>query len=219
MTYALMSSGGKDSTVALDRARREQLDVRYFVNIYDRATQRVRFHGVRRDLIESQAQALGLDPIMKEAGEDGFESAFSDVLQQLKQRDVAGVVFGNVHSSDVRAWYEDRVRAAGLQHIEPLWGEPSIELAWEVVERGYQALIVSVDLAQGAAAFLQREFDADLVTDLGCSDDLDPGGEHGEYHTFTYDGPEFESAVPFALGDTVEKKGHRFIDLQPVSDR
>ncbi len=219
MTYALMSSGGKDSTLALDRARREQLDVRYFVNIYDRATQRVRFHGVRRDLIESQAQALGLDPIIKEAGEDGFESAFSDVLQQLKQRDVAGVVFGNVHSSDVRAWYEDRVRAAGLQHIEPLWGEPSIELAWEVVERGYQALIVSVDLAQGAAAFLQREFDADLVTDLGCSDDLDPGGEHGEYHTFTYDGPEFESAVPFALGDTVEKKGHRFIDLQPVSDR
>ncbi len=219
MTYALMSSGGKDSTVALDRARREQLDVRYFVNIYDRATQRVRFHGVRRDLIEFQAQALGLEPIMKEAGEDGFESAFSDVLQQLKQRDVAGVVFGNVHSSDVRAWYEDRVRAAGLQHIEPLWGEPSIELAWEVVERGYQALIVSVDLAQGAAAFLQREFDADLVTDLGCSDDLDPGGEHGEYHTFTYDGPEFESAVPFALGDTVEKKGHRFIDLQPVSDR
>ncbi len=219
MTYALMSSGGKDSTLALDRARREQLDVRYFVNIYDRATQRVRFHGVRRDLIESLAQALGLDPIMKEAGEDGFESAFSDVLQQLKQRDVAGVVFGNVHSSDVRAWYEDRVRAAGLQHIEPLWGEPSIELAWEVVERGYQALIVSVDLAQGAAAFLQREFDADLVTDLGCSDDLDPGGEHGEYHTFTYDGPEFESAVPFALGDTVEKKGHRFIDLQPVSDR
>lgn len=219
MTYALMSSGGKDSTLALDRARREQLDVRFFVNIYDSATQRVRFHGVRRDLIEFQAQALGLEPIMKEAGEDGFESAFSDVLQQLKQRDVAGVVFGNVHSSDVRAWYEDRVRAAGLQHIEPLWGEPSIELAWEVVERGYQALIVSVDLAQGAAAFLQREFDADLVTDLGCSDDLDPGGEHGEYHTFTYDGPEFGHAVPFALGDTVEKKGHRFIDLQPVSDR
>ena len=219
MTYALMSSGGKDSTLALDRARREQLDVRYFVNIYDSATQRVRFHGIRRDLIELQAQALGLEPIMTEAGEDGFESAFSDTLQQLKQRDVAGVVFGNVHLSDVRAWYEERVRAAGLQHIEPLWGEPSIELAWEVVERGYQALIVSVDLAQGAAAFLQREFDADLVTDLGCSDDLDPGGEHGEYHTFAFDGPEFASAIQFTMGDTVEKKGHRFIDLQPVSDR
>jgi len=219
MTYALMSSGGKDSTLALDRARREQLDVRYFVNIYDGATQRVRFHGVRRDLIELQAHALGLEPIMTEAGEDGFESAFSNTLQQLKQRDVAGVVFGNVSLADVRAWYEERVRAAGLQHIEPLWGEPSIELAWEVVERGYQALIVSVDLAQGAAAFLQREFDADLVTDLGCSDDLDPGGERGEYHTFTYDGPEFGRAVPFSLGDTVEKKGHRFIDLQPASDR
>ncbi|UCD23156.1 MAG: adenosine nucleotide hydrolase [Gemmatimonadota bacterium] len=219
MTYALMSSGGKDSTLALDRARREDLDVRYFVNIYDGTTQRVRFHGVRRDLIELQAHALGLEPIMKEASENGFEAAFANVLQELKQRDVAGIVFGNVSLSDVRGWYEERVLAAGLQHLEPLWGEPSIELAWEVVERGYQALIVSVDLTKGAAEFLQREFDADLVTDLGCSDDLDPGGEQGEYHTFTYDGPEFANAIPFVLGETVEKKGHRFIDLEPVSDQ
>ena len=216
MTYALMSSGGKDSTLALDRARREQLDVRYFVNIYDGPSQRVRFHGVRRDLIELQAQSLGLEPILLQAGEDGFEAAFDNALRQLKELEVAGVVFGNVSLSDVRAWYEKRVTAAGLQHLEPLWGEPSIELAWEVVERGYQALIVSVDLAQGAAEFLRREFDADLVTDLGCSDDLDPGGELGEYHTFTFDGPEFAHAIPFSLGDTIEKKGHRFIDLQPA---
>ena len=47
MCYALMSSGGKDSTLALDRARRDGLDVRYLVNIYDGPSQRVAFHGVR----------------------------------------------------------------------------------------------------------------------------------------------------------------------------
>ena len=35
MSLALMSSGGKDSTLALDRARRQGRDVRYLVNVYD----------------------------------------------------------------------------------------------------------------------------------------------------------------------------------------
>jgi diphthamide synthase (EF-2-diphthine--ammonia ligase) len=99
--------------------------------------------------------------------------------------------------------------------VEPIWGEPSIEVAWEVVERGYQAVVVSVDLSLGAATFLGREFDADLVTDLGCTEGLDAGGEHGEYHTFVYDGPAFDIPVPFSLGDTVEIEGHRFVDLMP----
>ena len=63
MPYALMSSGGKDSTLALDRARREGLDVRYLVNIYDGASQRVAFHGVRTALIAAQAEACGLEPL------------------------------------------------------------------------------------------------------------------------------------------------------------
>ncbi|UCG86045.1 MAG: adenosine nucleotide hydrolase [Gemmatimonadota bacterium] len=212
-----MTSGGKDSTLALDRARRRQLDVRYFVNIYDGASQRVRFHGVRKELIALQAQALGLEPMIAEATADGFETTFLELLQKLQQRDVTGVIFGNVHLAEVRWWYEERVMDAGLRHVEPIWGEPSIELAWEVVERGYQALIVSVDLARGAAPFLGREFDADLVTELGCSEDLDPCGENGEYHSFVYDGPTFSETVAFSVGDTSEHQGHRFVDLVPQS--
>lgn len=217
MTYALMSSGGKDSTLALDRARRAELDVRYFVNIYDGATQRVRFHGVRKELIELQAQALGLTPLITAAKADGFETAFLELLHQLQRRDVTGVIFGNVQLADVRWWYEERVLDAGLRHVEPIWGETPIELAWEVVERGYQALVVSVDLSRGAAGFLGREFDADLVTELGCTEDLDPCGENGEYHSFVYDGPTFGETVGFSIGPTSESEGHRFIDLVPRS--
>jgi uncharacterized protein (TIGR00290 family) len=217
MTYALMSSGGKDSTLALDRARRQNFDVKYYVNICDAASQRVRFHGVRRELIDQQARALGLEPLIAEAAQDEFETVFLSLLQQLRDRDVVGVIFGNVQLSDVRWWYEERVLDCGLKHIEPIWGEPTIELAWEVVERGYQALVISVDTKQGASEFLGREFDADLVTELGCTDDLDPCGENGEYHSFVHDGPEFIQSVPFSLGETVEIQGHRFIDLVPAN--
>jgi uncharacterized protein (TIGR00290 family) len=213
MIYALMSGGGKESVLALDRARRIDLDVKYLANIYDGSSKRVRPHGVPHTLIERQARHLGLKPILDHIKPDDFETVFVRTLQKLKDHGVSGVICGNIHLEQVRAWYEDRVTATGLEHLEPLWGEPPIELAWEVVERGYQALVVSVDLRRPAAPFLGRELDADLVTELGCTDDLDPCGEHGEYYTFVYDGPAFGRAVDFNQGERSEVEGYAFVDL------
>ncbi len=216
MSYALMSSGGKDCTLALDRARRNGFDVRFLGNIYDGATGRVRFHGIRRDLVEAQALALGLEPVLMHTNPTDFEPAFLKLLDDLSQRGTTGVLFGNIHLQDVRSWYEDRVIAAGLEHVELVWGEPPMELLYEVVERGYHGLLVSVDLTQPAARFLGRELDADLLTDIGITDNLDPCGERGEFHTFVYDGPEFQQPVHFEVGDTVDREGHRFLDLIPA---
>jgi uncharacterized protein (TIGR00290 family) len=210
-----MSSGGKDCTLALDRAQRRGLDVRLLANIYEGSTGRVRFHGIRHELIARQATALGLDLVTAHTGPRDFEPVFLDVLQELRRRGCTGLVFGNIHLADVRAWYEDRVRAAGLDHIEPLWGDPPIELVHEVVERGYRALLVSVDLKQGAAGLLGRELDADLLTELDIAEDLDPCGERGEYHTFVFEGPALHSPVSFTRGPAVEIDGHRFLDLIP----
>ncbi|MBI4420343.1 MAG: diphthine--ammonia ligase [Gemmatimonadetes bacterium] len=213
MPYALMSSGGKDGTLALDRATRHGLDVRFLVNIYEGSTGRVRFHGVRHELIARQAEALGLQLVADHTTPDAFEPVFLRALEALKRRGCDGVVFGNIHLADVRAWYEERVLAAGLDHVEPLWGDLPIELLHEVVERGYRALVVSVDLKQKAAPFLGRELDAELVTEIGITDDLDPCGERGEYHTFVFDGPTFRAPLEVARGQTVEIDGHQFVDL------
>jgi uncharacterized protein (TIGR00290 family) len=215
MTYALMSSGGKDCTLALDRARRLGYDVRYMANIYDGATGRVRFHGIRRELVEVQAAALGLTAMLKHTNPVDFEPVFLELLADMKTQGIAGVLFGNIHLTDVRSWYEERVTATGLEHVELVWGEPPMELLYEIVERGYHGLLVSVDLSQRASGFLGRELDADLLTEIGITDDLDPCGEQGEFHTFVYDGPEFQHAVRFDVGETVEHEGHRFLDLVP----
>jgi uncharacterized protein (TIGR00290 family) len=213
-----MSSGGKDSTLALDRARRARVDLKFLVNIYEGSSNRVHFHGVRKELIERQARSFGLELVSNHTHPDDFETVFLATLKELKERGAEGIVFGNVHLKDVRKWYEERVMAAGLEHLEPIWGEPPIELVWEIVERGYQAIVTSVDPARGAAQFLGREMDADLVTDLGVTDDLDPCGESGEYHTFVYDGPEFLHPVEFEIGETLEVEGHKFIDLLPTPE-
>lgn len=208
-----MSSGGKDGTLAFDRATRSGLKIRYLANIYEGSTGRVRFHGIRKELIALQAESLGLELVSGHTTPEAFEPVFLRTLQALKAKGCDGVVFGNIHLADVRAWYEERVLAAGLDHIEPLWGDAPIELVHEVVERGYRALLVSVDLKQQAAGMLGRELDADLLTEIGITEDLDPCGERGEYHTYVFDGPTFRKPIPITKGPTVEIDGHRFIDL------
>jgi uncharacterized protein (TIGR00290 family) len=211
-----MTSGGKDGTLALDRARREDLDVRWLASVFEGNTGRLRFHGVPHRLLAAQAVALGLEPVLVRTHPDTFDEAFARLLADLRDRGCTGVVFGNVALADVRAWYEERVTAAGLAHHEPLWGEPSMELVYEVVERGYHALVVAVNLEMAATHFLGRELDADLLTEIGITDDLDPSGERGEYHTFVFDGPEFQAPVGFVIGHPLEREGHRFLDLQPA---
>jgi uncharacterized protein (TIGR00290 family) len=215
MSYALMTSGGKDAMLALDRARRTGLDVSLLVSLYDGATSRIRFHGVRRQLLDLQAAALGMEVLALPVPPGGYEPVFNDALDALRARGLSGVIFGNISLADVRAWYEQRVVAAGLEHVEPLWGGPAVEVAWEVVERGFRALVVSVNLEERATTFLGREFDADLVTQISVIDRLDPSGERGEYHTFVFDGPDFAHPVGFTRGQPMELEGHRVLDLLP----
>lgn len=215
--YALMSSGGKDSTLALDRARRQGLSVRRLVNIHDGRTGRVAFHGIRKELLAAQAVALDLEYQAVATGPDGFEPAFLKLLSTLQAEGFTGLVFGNIHLADVRAWYEERVRAAGLDHQEPLWGVAPPVLLREVQTRGFRATIVSVDTAQAPPDLLGREIDSDVERRLQACPAIDWCGERGEFHSYVWDGPIFSHPVPVQPGPIREERGHRLLDLTLAS--
>lgn len=190
--------------------------MRHAFNIYEGSTGRVRFHGTRKELVAVHAAALGLQLVQRSTGPADFESAFLGVLDELAARGVEGVIFGNIHLADVRAWYEERTTEHGFRHVEPLWGEAPGEVARELVRLGYRARIVSVDLAQGDPAWLGRDLSEELIQEMEAWG-IDPAGEKGEYHTFVWDGPTLRAPVRFRVGETVEMEGHRLVDLFHVS--
>src|SRR5688572_2490174 len=84
MRYALATAAGKDATLALHKARADGLDVPFAFCIYDPASERIRFHGTRKALVEAQAEALGLQLLALPAAPDQFEPVFMDALARLK---------------------------------------------------------------------------------------------------------------------------------------
>src|SRR4029077_20679644 len=101
---------------SLIRALRAVIEITHLVNIYEGNSGRVRFHGVRKELISAQADAIGLQLVQKNTHPESFEPVFLAVLEELTKLKIGGTVFGNIHLADVRDWYEQRTKAAGFEH-------------------------------------------------------------------------------------------------------
>lgn len=213
MSWVLATAGGKDATLALARAREEGFDVRWGLNIFEGNSRLVRFHGTPEPVLRAHLDALGLEPLLGETHPDPFEVVLVRLLGQAREEGATGVLFGNLHLVEIRAWYEDRVRTAGLEHHEPLWDIPPEKVSREVVSRGFRARLVSVNLELGNPDWLGRELDDDLVDEFVAAG-IDAAGERGEFHTLVWDGPGFQSPVPFHSLGVEEREGHRFERLE-----
>jgi uncharacterized protein (TIGR00290 family) len=214
MRYAVSFSGGKDSTLALHRARNQGYEVSHLFNIFEGSSGRVRFHGTRAELIAAQASSAGIPLLQDSTNPEDYEEVFVRVLDRLQDEGVGGIIFGNLHLADIRAWYEKRVTTRGLEHVEPLWLEPGTDLLHELVQQGYRARIVSLDLKRTPEAWLGRTVDEALVEELAGHPNIDPNGERGEYHTFVEAGPVFKSPLAVRVGNRVEMEGHALLDME-----
>lgn len=209
-----MWSGGKDSALALMRARARGLAVTRLLNFFDPATDRVRFHATRRELIQAQADAIGVDLVQIGVPWDQYEGAFREMLGDLRDEGFRGIAFGDIHLADVRAWFEERVRAAGLEHVEPIWGEAPASLLDEFIASGSRAVITCVETPKLDASWLGRVIDETFARDIARLP-IDPAGENGEYHSFTFAGPIFREPLRYRAG--ARRSDGKFVqlDLEP----
>jgi uncharacterized protein (TIGR00290 family) len=212
-----MWSGGKDSALALARARRAGLAIGCLLNFVDADSRRVRFHATRAEVIEAQAVAAGVPLRQHATSWADFEASFRGALASVAADRFAGIVFGDIHLADVRAWYETRVRAAGLEHVEPLWGEPPAALLEEFVTSGGRAVITCCELAKLDEGWLGRVIDESFPAEI-AGVPIDPCGENGEYHSFAFAGPPFVEPVPWVLGPIRRENGFIQADLVGARD-
>jgi len=220
---ALLSwSGGKDSALTLYETKKEgEFAVAALLTTLTRDFDRVSMHGVRRELLQMQASALGLPVhevwISKNAPNVEYEEQMRKTLEKRKAEGIKHVIFGDLFLEDIRRYREERLSQIGMKGVFPLWGRPTRGLADFFVEKGFKAILCTVDPKALSREFCGREYDQSLIRDLPAG--VDPCGENGEFHTFVYDGPIFRERIEVRTGEVVQRDGFFFADIIPAKTR
>ena len=215
-------SSGKDSAFALHAARSaSELELVGLLTTLTRDYGRVSMHGVREEILDRQAEALGLPcrTVRIPAGcvNTDYERAMGAAVAAARADGIERVVFGDLFLEDVRAYRERMLAGSGIDPVFPLWGRDTEKLAMEMVDAGLRATVVCLDPRRLPESFAGREFGAEFLADL--PKDVDPCGENGEFHTCVTDGPMFRQPVPVVAGETVEREGFVFTDLRLSAER
>jgi uncharacterized protein (TIGR00290 family) len=211
-------SSGKDSALALREARAEgAVEVVGLLTTVNAHAERVAMHGVRRALLDAQADSLRLPlhvvdlpwPCPNEVYDERMQKA----VDHAREVGVEAMVFGDLFLEDIRRYREASLEGSGITPVFPLWRRPTGEVAQDLLVLGFRALVVCVDVAQAPREIAGRWFDETLLEDLPPG--VDPCGENGEFHTVVVDGPGFSYPIDVAVGEIVERDGFVFADVVP----
>lgn len=209
-------SSGKDSAWALHEVRQAGVvDVVGLLTTVTSEFSRVSMHAVREELLDQQAESLGL-PCRKvripwPCSNEVYEHEMFQALAEARSAGVSHVVFGDLFLADVRAYREARMAGTGLTALFPLWGRDTTTLASDILAAGVRATLTCVDPRRLDRGFAGRPFDAALLAALPPG--VDPCGENGEFHTFVSAGPMLSSSIDVSVGEVVEREGFVFADL------
>jgi uncharacterized protein (TIGR00290 family) len=210
-------SGGKDSALALHALNKSRkYEVVTLLTALTKDYDRTCMHGVRRILLEQQAQSLGYHLekvfISKNTSNEEYESKMQETLGKYQTYGVCSVVFGDVFLEDLRKYRENNLLRIGMKAIFPIWKINTAELSHTFIDLGFKAIITSVDSSQLDWTFVGRTFDEKFLSELPPS--VDPCGENGEFHSFVYDGPIFHNSISHRIGEIVlREKQFYFCDL------
>jgi uncharacterized protein (TIGR00290 family) len=210
-------SSGKDSAWALYQLQQDPMvEVVGLLTTFNSQFKRSAIHGVRQQLLRLQAEAAELPlieiplpwPCTNLQYETIMGQALADAREQLQMDAVA---FGDLYLEDIRSYREQQMVGTGLELMFPLWQIPTDQLARQMIEGGLKAAITCLDPRLVPEHLAGHQFGYQLLEALPAS--VDPCGENGEFHTFTWDGPMFVKPIPVVGGEVVNRDGFVYADL------
>ncbi|MFC5050986.1 ATP-binding protein [Rubritalea spongiae] len=200
-------SGGKDSAYALTQLSKEKTPYGLVTSLSEEF-RRVSMHGVREELLEAQAQALGLPLhkmfIPRDCSMQDYDQLLSSEMELLKSKGATHCAFGDIFLEDLRIYRQKQMDSVQLETTFPIWKEANTAImAKRIIDSGIKAIIVCLNGKHFPKSFLGRKYDINFLNDLPPG--VDPCGENGEFHTFVYDAPIFNSSIPIELGEKIDK--------------
>ncbi len=229
-------SSGKDASLALYYLKKEKkLHIDRLLTSVNVFHNRVSMHGLRRELLEQQAESIGLPLTTIELPEqptmEEYNSLMVNTVSNLKKEGYDNCAFGDIFLEDLRDYREQQLKPYNITCHFPLWKKDTKALLHDFIGLGFKAILVCIKSELLDKSFVGRDIDESFINDL--PDNVDPCGENGEFHTFCYDGPIFSRPIEFEIGEKVyrayknpksdpetpnKNTGFWFCDLIPIEE-
>lgn len=203
-------SGGKETSLSFYIASRD-FEISYLLNMVSEDGSRSRSHGIRKDLLKLQSEAIGVPIIQRKTSWENYEEEFKRAISEMKKENIEAGVFGDIDIQEHRDWVERVCKETGIKPILPLWKEEREKILYEFIDAGFKAIVVATQA--DFKGLLGRKIDEKLLEDLKNLKDFDFCGERGEYHTFVFDGPIFRKSIKIITGEKISRDKHCFLEI------
>ncbi len=197
-------SSGKDSALALHYLQQDSsFSIEKLLTTVNSHYNRVSMHGLRKEVLEAQAKAIGIPLDILYVPENPSMEEYNVLMETKTQALVAegyqDTIFGDIFLEDLKVYRENMLAPFGIKCHFPLWKKNTKTLIEEFLKLGFRAVIVCLDNTKLNESLLGAELSLDLINNL--PENVDPCGENGEFHTFCFDGPIFKQSIDFDLGE------------------
>ncbi|MCZ8536821.1 diphthine--ammonia ligase [Paenisporosarcina quisquiliarum] len=206
-------SGGKDSAMAYYRAIQSGMMPKKLLTMFQEDEEISKSHALPLKVIQAQADRLNVPLMIRGAGWEDYEMKFIDAMDECRLAGITHGVFGDIDLEGHLEWVQKTCAKSGIIPIHPLWQEPRRSILEELLEVGFEAVIVVINTRMMPRDYIGRTFTKELMDELETLG-IDSCGENGEFHTVVIDGPIFSSRVPVKFGEVRENEEYVFLSVE-----
>jgi len=211
--YFCSWSGGKDCTLALDRFSKANPNANItLLTMINDDSKKTGAHSLSEAVLTRQANAMGFQIQFGYAEHDNYREKWLTEIKKLKTDGITGGIFGDIDLQVHFDWIKEVLNEVSLKVHMPLWQESRISLVEEILQKGYKAKIISINMNTTPEKYLGLDLTKDVVEEMK-KEGIDPSGEGGEFHSLVYDGPLFKKPLEFTTGKTSRIDHHLCLEI------
>jgi len=194
MKAAVLFSGGKDSCLALHKAKQKDYEIKYLLSVIPDNFDSFMFHKPYLKLLEKQAERLGIDLlVMKSEGEQDEEiEDLKKLIGKVKDK-VDVIIVGGIASSYQGERIKKICDALGLEFYAPLWDFNGEEIWKKLLDEGFKVVITKISCEGLDEGWLGKIIDEKKLEELKAL-----SKRYG--FRLDFEGGEAETAVLFMPG-------------------
>lgn len=198
MKVAILFSGGKDSTYAIEYALSRGWDIEYLLSVKPTRKDCFLFHYATVEHTAKQAEVLGLKHILVKCAVADPKKEAQIVKQVVEKNKVDALILGGVglQVTQLKS-VQDALMPLGVEVFAAHAGMDHDKLMKEMLDKGYKFMITQV-ASDGLMSWLGRELTRENFEELERDSfeyGFHIGFEGGYADTFVLDGPIFSKRI------------------------